>query len=126
MFHQVIAIIALAIGSSDASSVDLARTNNADGQVNLAVHSQVGRFGVQFRQPEWRENRFSSPEEMDNAIMEWRRNGWELQIFPNDLRVRYRLMQWGGSRAFNDLREAQDWARYLEDSQGYQTRVVQN
>lgn len=81
------------------------------------------RYWVQFRQPFWREHEFGSRAELDNYVYDRQRNGWEVQVFDRR-RARDRLMHWGGSRKFDYLPEAQSWARYLEDREGYETRVV--
>src|SRR5438309_11528879 len=110
MFHQIIAVITLGAGGLNAPEV--ARGYDTHDQVVYA------RFGVEFRQPDWRDYVFGSPQEMDEFIADKQRNGWELQLFPGELRVRYRLTQWGGSRIFDNPPEAQAWAAYLQRQLG--------
>jgi hypothetical protein len=84
-----------------------------------------GGYWVQFRHPYWREQEFASQPEMANFIRTQQGFGWEVQVLQSPYRyaVRYRLMQWGGSRILPTLPEAQQWAAMLED-QGYEPRIV--
>jgi hypothetical protein len=85
-----------------------------------------GFYSVQFRQPYWRQQEFRSQQEVANFIALQQPNGWEIQVLPpqrNRYPVRYRLMQWGGSRNVADVAEAQRWAGVLEEA-GYEPRIV--
>jgi hypothetical protein len=124
MFHHLIAVIALGAGGLEAQEV--ARGYDTHDQTLYSLQRTEARFGVQFRQPDWRDYVFGSPQEMDDFISDKQRNGWELQIVPRELRVRYRLMQWGGSRIFDNLLEAQAWAAHLERQFGYESRIVES
>jgi hypothetical protein len=123
MLHHIIAVIALGVGGLDAGSQELARYDGRDQAYEYAQRRD-GRFWVQFRQPEWRDYAFDSREEMDQFIYDKQRNGWDVEIYPRGLRVRYRLTQWGGSQIFDTLPEAEAWARHLERHFGYQPRIV--
>jgi hypothetical protein len=117
MFHNLITTALLAIAPMDAP----APAPSADA---TSVVQQSRRYWVQFRQPEWRDQTFYSRYEMDVFLDDKRRNGWEVQVFPYELRARFRLTQWGGSRTFDTLPEAQQWAAYLDRELGYQPRIV--
>ncbi len=124
MFHHMIAVIALGTGGLEASSQEFAQGYATHDQALYSAQQSERRYGVEFRQPDWRDYAFGSQQEMDDFIYDKQRNGWELQIFPGQLRVRYRLIQWGGSRILNTLSEAQAWAQHLERQFGYETRIV--
>ena len=126
MFHTIVATTALIIAGLPTESQGLTQPLLAHDQTIDADQRVQGRFGVEFRQPEWRDYAFGSPQEMDDFIADKQRNGWELQFFPGELRVGYRLVQWGGSRIFDNLGEARAWAWYLERQLGYQVRFVDN
>lgn len=122
MFHQVIAMIALGVGGLQPIVPEVARHDLT------TVTAQPGerRFGVEFRQPEWRDQLFGSQYDMDEFIADKQRNRWDVQVFPSELRVRFRLTQWGGSRVFDNLPDAQAWVAYLERQFGYQCRIVES
>src|ERR1043166_3118689 len=94
-------------------------------QLTQPTPVQTG-YWVQFRQTYWRQQTFYTEFEMANFINSQRALGWEVQVVPSPLgifSVRYRLMQWGGSRTVSTMAEAQQWAAYLEDL-GYEPRIV--
>lgn len=123
MFHTMIAAIALGVAGLTDGSQQLSQGQNVMDQAQDS-QPQGRRFWVQFRQPFWRDHIFGSRQEMDEFVDGRGRNGWDLQVFPYEFRVRYRLVQWGGSRIFDDLAEARAWARYLQNQEGYETRIV--
>src|SRR5262249_1270004 len=118
MFRNLIIISLLGVASI------VAPVQASAAETTSAVAQQARRYWVQFRQPDWRDQTFNSRYEMDAFIANQRSNGWEVQVFPYELRVRFRLMQWGGSRVFTDLGAAQAWAAYLDHDLGYQPRIV--
>jgi hypothetical protein len=121
MFPKWTAVAALIVSAFPLSAqLPLLRHGPSD---HAAYAAQARRYAVQFRQPYWREYTFGSPAEMEIHIDSQRRNGWEVQVFPRELRVRDRLMNWGGSRVFDNAPEAQQWSVYLE-GQGYEPRIV--
>ena len=124
MFHHVIALIALGVGGADAYSQGLPGGYHPHEQVHYSAQPRDARYGVEFRQPDWREYAFGSPQEMEDFIYEKQRNGWDVQILSGQLRVRYRLVQWGGSRVLDSFSEARAWAAHLERQFGYETRIV--
>jgi hypothetical protein len=123
MIHKLMLTIVLATGAL----VPL----NGIGAARLTAQERSRipygqRYWVQFRQPQWQEQTFFSPAEMDNFVRTQERNGWDVQVA--NLRggaysVRFRLVHWGGSRVVDSLAEARDWAAYLE-SKGYEPRIV--
>jgi len=124
MFHHFIAVIALAVGGYDAGSQQPAQRFDVSAPTADTFQPSGRRYWVQFRQPEWRDHAFALQQEMDEFIYDKQRNGWDVQVYAGELRVRYRLTQWGGSRIFDNLREAQAWAAYLERELGYEPRIV--
>lgn len=126
MLHHILAMIALGTGGLAPGSQEVVQNYDGYDPARSSVQQRERRFGVEFRQLDWRDHVFGSTQEMDEFIADKQRNGWELQIFPGELRVRYRLARWGGSRIFDNLPEAQAWAAHLERQYGYEVRIVES
>jgi hypothetical protein len=125
MFRKMIfTVVALALTMMPAHAQNLPYPRVVPGPVQ-PPSNQIG-YWVQFRQPYWRQQQFASEPEMANFIATQTALGWEVQVLPAPpgvYLVRYRLMQWGGSRILPTAAEAQRWAATLED-QGYEPRIV--
>ena len=119
----MIAVVFLGLGTASASAQYVPYTGRPP--VVLQRPYSQGGYWVQFRQPYWRQQTFYSEPEMASFVSAQRSYGWEVQVRPSPwgFDVRYRLMQWGGSRVLPTMADAQQWAAYLED-QGYEPRIV--
>jgi hypothetical protein len=115
----VFTVVALCLGALPASAQYVPFPGNSP---ELLQPPQQSGYWVQFRQPSWRQQEFGSEPEMANFIATQRSLGWEVQVVGQYV-VRFRLMQWGGSRILPTLPEAQQWADMLA-AQGYQPRIV--
>jgi len=127
MLRKLMLVFALLVSATAAWAQDgPLRMHLSDGPAATVQSPQVLRYWVQFRQPYWREQQFGNRDEMEAFVAGQQRNGWEVQVYSDPgggFMVRHRLMNWGGSRIFNTLPEAQQWAANLEN-QGYEPRIV--
>jgi len=123
----VLALLVLGMGAPAAPAQYVPYPGDRPTPLPTLPPRQAG-YWVQFRQPYWRSQEFRSEAEAVNFIENQQALGWDVQMMPPNrgrFVVRYRLMQWGGSRVYPDLADAQRWAAQLEQA-GFEPRVVDN